>query len=227
MAAEAAKTACDPPDTPPARQSIRRRGRSPGSRISAFGRLPSALAPVTSGPETHRLQLRGQLRIGRERRTGFPLSFGSLRRPRRASTYLAGLWRQAARHRPSNGLWTAAAAPFGQRRGLPHKVNDTCNRIRLPAAVHPRDNAAGTEWRNPASVGSATSWIEVTIICGARPARPRRAPGRSPSSRASRCRPRRSTPSSSATSSAASSLPTAQEMAALRALPEIAALLDG
>jgi hypothetical protein len=107
-AAYAAGRASDPPDTPPARQSIRRRGRSPGSRISVFDRLPSARTPVTSWSKTHRLQLRGQLRIGRERRTGFPLSFGSLRRPRRASTYMAGMWRQPSTRARPRRLWMTA-----------------------------------------------------------------------------------------------------------------------
>lgn len=112
--------------------SIRRRGRSPGSRISAFDRLPSARTPVTWGSKAHRSQLRGQLRIGRERRTGFPLSFGSLRRPRQASTYMARLWRQATKHRPSHRRQHQF---LGQRQGLSFKKNETCGRIRLPAAV--------------------------------------------------------------------------------------------
>src|ERR1700737_3726951 len=45
-------------------------GRSPGSRVFAFGHLPGF--PVVSRPSAFRLQLRGQPRIGGEPLTAFP-----------------------------------------------------------------------------------------------------------------------------------------------------------
>ena len=56
-------------------------GRSPGSRVAAFGRLPRIRSQWHSRPKARRLQLRGQPRIGRAScaRTAFP--FDPLREP--------------------------------------------------------------------------------------------------------------------------------------------------
>lgn len=49
--------------TPPAAFGLHDDGRSPGSRVDAFRRLPGLFCPVALGAKARRLQLRGQPRF--------------------------------------------------------------------------------------------------------------------------------------------------------------------